>query len=229
MNLRMALPKGEIQDVTASLLSEAGLAVEDYRSGSRAYRLNVIGHPGISVKVFQEKDIAIQIAIGNYDLGICRSEWIEELQARYRDVPLLRVTDLGYGTRTLFAACSEEVSATTLDELSAARLGKPVRLVSEYPNLTERFALEHRLRRFSVFAVWGAAEAYPPEHAEIAVLIGRSHAAIVEQGLRPLEEILSSRAVLVANRDSFSERDLEAVLGPVCEQIPGRQERGRDG
>jgi len=72
------------------------------------------------------------------------------------------------------------------------------------------------LRRFSVFAVWGAAEAYPPEHADIAVLIGRSRAEIAGRGLRTLAEILRTRALLIANRDSFREKDLEVILGPIC-------------
>lgn len=219
MNLRLALPKGEIQGVTGSLLAEAGMLVEDYGADSRAYRLRVTDHPGISVKVFQEKDIAIQVAIGNYDLGICRSEWVEELRAKYRNVPILRIADLGYGTRTLFAACGRDAGTTKVEELSASNHGRPVRLVSEYPNLTERFALEGRFPRFSVFSVWGAAEAYPPEHAEIAVLIGRSEKEIAEKGLRPLREILRSRAVLIANRNSFREKDLGGLLEPLCKQI----------
>ena len=46
------------------------------------YRLKSNNYPGIGIKVFQEKDIPIQVAIGNYDLGICGLDWIKELFAK---------------------------------------------------------------------------------------------------------------------------------------------------
>ena len=44
-----------------------------------------------------------------------------------------------------------------------------MRIASEYPNLAELFARSARLRRYRVQAVWGAAEAYPPEDADCVV------------------------------------------------------------
>ena len=39
--------------------------------------------------------------------------------------------------------------------------------MSEYPNIAESFALNLRLSRPSLYPVWGAAEAYPPENATL--------------------------------------------------------------
>jgi ATP phosphoribosyltransferase len=76
-NVRLALPKGKLLPATACLLSESGLAFEDYTPGTRAYRLKSSKLPYLSAKIFQEKDIPVQVAVGNYDLGLCGLDWIE--------------------------------------------------------------------------------------------------------------------------------------------------------
>jgi ATP phosphoribosyltransferase len=72
VQIKIALPKGQLQNSTATLFKEAGFAIADYREGSRSYRLRCDAAPDLFLKVFHEKDIAIQVAVGNYDLGICR-------------------------------------------------------------------------------------------------------------------------------------------------------------
>jgi ATP phosphoribosyltransferase len=68
------------------------------------------------------------------------------------------------------------------------------------------------MRRFRIFPVWGAAEAYPPENADLAVLWGRSGAHIATQGLIPLKRLLPVTAFLIANRESLENKDLSQIL-----------------
>ena len=42
--------------------------------------------------------------MGNYDLGICGLDWIQELIVKYPASGLVKVRDLGYGARSLFLA-----------------------------------------------------------------------------------------------------------------------------
>jgi len=95
VKLRLALPKGRLLAETASLLQEAGLGLMDYDGEARSYRPRCEKFPQMFVKVFQEKDIPIQVAIGNYDLGICGLDWVEELLLRYPSGDLMRVGNLG--------------------------------------------------------------------------------------------------------------------------------------
>jgi ATP phosphoribosyltransferase len=68
------------------------------------------------------------------------------------------------------------------------------------------------MRRFRIFPVWGAAEAYPPESADLAVLWGKSGAHIATQGLIPLKRLLPVTAFLIANRESLENKDLSQIL-----------------
>ncbi|MGA7728363.1 MAG: ATP phosphoribosyltransferase, partial [Dehalococcoidales bacterium] len=163
MAVRIALPKGKLLVETAAFLEKAGWQLNDYSQTMRNYRLKSARFPEMLIKVFQEKDIPIQVAIGNYDLGICGLEWIEELTSKYAASAPVRIRNLGYGKGALYIAASRAAKISAIKDLSMEP--DAVRIVSEYPNIAESFALNLRLRRFGVYPVWGAAEAYPPENA----------------------------------------------------------------
>ena len=69
-SVRLALPKGRLLSPTAELLNGIGLSFEEYDSGARRYRLQSPRYPFLSAKVLQERDVCVQVAVGNYDLGI---------------------------------------------------------------------------------------------------------------------------------------------------------------
>ena len=99
MQFKIALPKGHLLGETSSLLARAGWGLDDYREGTRAYRLKSQTFPDLFAKVFQERDIPIQVAVGNYDLGICGLDWIEELLAKYPASDLVKLRDTGIRQR----------------------------------------------------------------------------------------------------------------------------------
>ncbi|TET41361.1 MAG: ATP phosphoribosyltransferase, partial [Dehalococcoidia bacterium] len=81
--VKLALPKGRFLLPTASLLAEISLGFQDYSDKTKQYRLRSARFPSLSAKILQEKDISIQVAVGNYDLGICGLDWIEEFLVKY--------------------------------------------------------------------------------------------------------------------------------------------------
>jgi len=208
--IKLALPKGRFLSPTANLLTEINLGFQDYSDKTKQYRLRSARFPGLSAKILQEKDIPIQLAVGNYDLGICGLDWIEELLVKYPAGALVKISSLNYGEGSIHVVASTQTEIASLDELSNGR--NDYRIVTEYPNLAEAFALNLRMKRFRIFPVWGAAEAYPPENADLAVLWGRSRADIAVQGLVPLKRLLPVNAFLIANRESLESKDLSQIL-----------------
>ena len=117
--IKLALPKGRLQESTATLLNRAGFSLSDYHEDSRSYRPDCEGWPQLLVKVFQERDIAVQVAIGNYDLGICGLDWVQELLIKYPSDAIVKVRELGYGRRNLYAVASKFATVTSIEELKA--------------------------------------------------------------------------------------------------------------
>ena len=212
MAVRIALPKGKLLNETAAFLEKAGWQLNDYSQSMRNYRLKSARFPDLLIKVFQEKDIPIQVAIGNYDLGICGLEWIKELTSKYAAAAPVRIRNLGYGKGALYIAASASEVLSLENLITGTEI---VRIVSEYPNTAEAFALNLRLRRFGVYPVWGAAEVYPPENATLALVAGGADENTLNNGLKPLRKVLNFSAYLIANRTSWQKKDLSEIMATL--------------
>ena len=88
--LGLAVPTGSLREPVGELLASHGLAMDGYEAGSRLLRSEA-NERGFRFRVFRERDIPIQVALGNYDLGICSDVWIAELQARFPGQRVQRV------------------------------------------------------------------------------------------------------------------------------------------
>jgi len=167
----------------------------------------------VFLKVFNEKDIPIQVAVGNYDLGICGQDWVEELLAKYPSSALVKIQDLGYGRKDLCMAASKTAGIRSIDKLNGR--AENIRIATEYPNLAEAFALARRFKRFAIFPLWGGAEAYPPESADLA-LVSETPDSPVNHDLVSVGTVLQSRAYLVAHRPSWESKNMRPLLDPIC-------------
>ncbi len=217
MRIKIALPKGRLQDGTAALLQKADWGLEEYNGQTRLYRPRSQRLPDLQFKVFHEKDIPIQVAVGNYDLGICGRDWVDELLAKYPSSAVVKVKDLGYGESALFMAAGSSGTVPDIEKIKA-RPGL-IRIVSEYPNLAESFALRNRLGRFCIFPVWGGAEVYPPESADLALISVKTEAELASCGMTAVGKVLDSSAFVIANRDSWKSKDLGEIISSL-ENVP---------
>jgi ATP phosphoribosyltransferase len=162
--------------------------------------------------VFRDRDIPVQIALGNYHLGICGLAWVEEQLVRYPSDALVMLRPLPLPHVGLFVGAANSGGPASLSQLTG-RSG--LRLVSEFPNLAEAFALAARLPAYRIFPVWGAADAYPPEDADLAVVTAANEEEVLSQGLAPLHRLLSGPPWLIAHRPSLEGKDLTALLEPL--------------
>lgn len=200
--VRVALPTGDARAETAGMLEAAGCGIPDYAAGSRSLRFPMAGGTAIA-RVFREKDVPVQVALGNYDIGICNRAWIEELTQRYGTHEVVALRDLGFGAGALWIAAAGEMSDL------------PVRIASEYPNIADVLARRLRLRRYRIFPVHGAAEAFPPEDADLALIAAADEGEVEAHGLRPLHRVLDCSTWLIANRHSLATKDRSALLAQL--------------
>lgn len=133
--------------------------------------------------------------------------------SKYPNESLVTVGELAYGRGDLYFVASKNSGISSIDDFGN-RFDK-VRIVSEYPNLAELFALKHRLKRFSVLPIWGAAEVYPPESAELALISENTVSSFEDYGLVALARVLRTTAVLVANRRSLASADMSKFMAKM--------------
>ncbi len=206
---RLALPKGKLLARTSLFLNSIGLGFDNYTSGTRIYRMRSQAMPGLTAKMLNERDIPVQVAVGNYDFGICSSDWLQELLTRYPASRVLKIADLGYDISDIYMAC-----ATSSDISPQAMAGGAAawRIVTEYPALAEAAAYKMRLKRYRIFPCWGSTEAYPPENADFSVLRVKNEDALRSLNLKPIRRICGSNACIIANCSSLQSSDCSGLL-----------------
>jgi ATP phosphoribosyltransferase len=213
VTVKIALPKGRLLRKTAAMLQKADWRIDEYHSSMGFYRPKSAKFPDLLIRVFNEKDIPVQIAMGNYDLGICGLDWIEELLVKYPSSDIVKIKDLLYGEGSLYTATAD-------GSLDLRQNGVPLRIASEYPNLAEYFALKNRISRFSIFPVWGAAEVYPPENADMVLLSADSAGDVKGYGLSPFSRVLDSSTFLIANKNSRKKKHLDNIVTSIVSVLP---------
>lgn len=187
----------------AERLARAGLDVAGYRDGARTYRFAADGVEGVEIRVFSDRDIPIQVALGQYDLGIASRSGVDELLARHprESLVLLRPLDVG-NTRLVLAG-------PPAADLTALASKRAVRVATEYPALAERWLNRARVPSYRVLDVWGQPQAWLPEDAELALL---PEADALAEGLVPLATVHQGPAWLIGNREALAGRNLGVAL-----------------
>jgi len=197
--LRLAIPnKGRLVEPTVSLLRDAGLVFE---AGERALVARVQNFD-LDILYVRTNDIVEFVADGVAELGITGLDLVAESGS---DVPQLR--KLGYGRCRLTIAVPNDSPFRAAEDLAG------LRVATSHMRLTKRF-FEARSIPVDVIPVSGAAEVAPRLGlAEGIVDLVSTGSTMVVNGLRPIEEVFDSEAVLLANAAA------QRVHGPVFDSI----------
>ena len=212
VRLKVALPKGGLMGNVSQIINKVGFIVPGYDESSRIYRLIADKPHGVFVKVFSEKDIPVQVAVGNYDIGITGDDWVFELTSKYRKIAIVKVLGLGFANDSLYAVSALGEDIESIRKKSEKRI---VTIVSEYPNIAENFARRSIFPNYRVLPVWGKATAYIPDGADIAIIRVKSvgaEAEIEKMSLSPISKIRESEATVIAYKESFETKDLSQIL-----------------
>ncbi|MFN0093438.1 MAG: ATP phosphoribosyltransferase [Dehalococcoidia bacterium] len=214
MTAKLALPTGDSRAHVNSLLESAGLTTTGYEPGSRLMRTE-LETEGLVLRIFREKDIPVQVALGNYDIGICNDVWLTEQQVRF---PLQRVVRLGSlpGPATEVWLCAAPESGLGEGEVPDPKGLHGVRIVSELANLGDLVAVNLRLPAYRLVHVAGSADAYPPEDAEFALMTASEVGDIRAKGLVPVTRVFRGGLAVIANADALAKKPLASVLARLA-------------
>jgi ATP phosphoribosyltransferase len=195
--LRLAIPnKGRLVDPTLRLLHDAGLVFDEHDRSLVARVQNF----DLDVLFVRTNDIIEFVGDGVADLGITGVDLLTETGAE-----LPRIRDLGYGRCRLAAAVPNDAPYQAVEDLAG------LRVATAHPNTTRRF-FEARSIPVDVIPISGAVEVAPRLGlAEAIVDLVSTGSTMVMNGLRPIGDVLSSEAVLVANPTAHRERAAELV------------------
>ncbi len=196
--LRLVLPKGSLEKATLDLFATADLTVT--RSSDVDYRGSIDDPRVDEVRILRPQEIPLYVADGLFDVGVTGRDWVEE---RGSDVTSLGVLAYSKATampiRVVLAVAAESpVSSVTDLADRATDTGRPLRVSTEYPELTRRYLESHGVKA-EVSLSYGATEAKVPDIADCVVEITETGRALRAAGLKIVETLLVSHTELIAN------------------------------
>lgn len=194
--LRMALPKGSMQESVFALLAEAGLRV---RLGHRAYR-PTIGEPGFDAKILKPQSIVEMLHAGSRDVGFTGADWVVEL-----DGELVELLDTGLDpVRLVLAAPRERAPGSRLPS-------ETLLIATEYVAIARRW-VDSRGRADRIVRSYGATEVFPPEDADAIIDNTATGGTLAANGLVVVEELMGSSTRLYANPRALDEPSRRARI-----------------
>ena len=193
--LRIAIQtKGRLNEQSIDLLHELGIDVD---AAKRKFLSKASNFP-IEVLYLRDDDIPQVVANGTAGLGIVG---LNEVAERGCDVEV--VTKLGFG------GCRISLAIPKVDEYNGVEYFEGKRIATSYPEILEKFLREQGVTA-DVKVISGSVEIAPAAGIADAIFdIVSSGGTLVTNGLKEVERVFESEAVLIANKNlSAEEREL---------------------
>lgn len=203
-SLRLALPKGSLQETTFELFRKAGFNI---RVSGRSYYPS-IDDPEIECILIRPQEMGRYVEQGVMDCGITGSDWIQESGADVCELADLRAPWPSYGPVRWVLAVND---AARFDSPQALE-GK--RIATEVVNLTGQYFKSIGISVQIEFS-WGATEVKPPVLADAIVDVTETGSSLRANQLRVLDVLMESTPRLIANhkavQDSWKSTKLDRI------------------
>jgi ATP phosphoribosyltransferase len=202
--LRIALPKGSLQESTYKLFERAGWKIS---SSSRSYFPRMDDNE-ISAVLIRAQEIARYVEEGVMDCGLTGRDWVAENNADVVEVAALVYAKQEAKPVRWVVAVPNDSNINTVKDLEGKRIA------TELVNTTKRYLEANGVTAHVEFS-WGATEAKVPDLVDAIVDVTETGSSLRANNLRIMDTVIESVTVLVANKksweDPFKRRKLEQM------------------
>lgn len=194
--LKLALPKGRMQDSVTALLAEAGVKV---KLGLRSYRPS-ISIPAIDTKILKPQNIIEMLHHGTRDFGIAGADWVAELGA-----DIVEVADLGLDEVRIVTAAPKDYLVDGKLPLPGGKFrGGKLRIVGEMKNLAAKWIAANGIDAEFIRS-YGTTEVFPPEDGDCIVDIVQSGDTLRANNLEIFDVIMHSTTRVYASKAAWAD------------------------
>lgn len=190
--LKIALPKGSLEEATYSLFKKAGFSVS---TGSRSY-FPSIDDPELEVILFRPQEMSRYIEDGVVDCGLTGHDWILENES-----DVTELCELQYSKRTRnpvrWVLCVHNDSPfKSVKDLEGKKIS------TELVNATKNYLKKNNVKAEVEFS-WGATEVKPPRLVDAIVEATETGSSLRANNLKIIDTILTSVPKFISNKDSY--------------------------
>lgn len=183
--IKLVIPKGRMYKKIKSILSDAGIKLEDE---GRNYRPKV-SDPEIEIKLLKPQNIAKLVEIGQHDIGFTGYDWIYEKEA-----DVIEIFDTKLDKVKIVSAVPRGFNLSEKNKIIVA---------SEYSRVTREYLNKKKWNSIYI-QTYGATEVFPPEDADMIIDNTSTGSTLRDNNLEIIETIMESSTRFIANKKSYS-------------------------
>ena len=202
--LHIALQKsGRLSDSSRELLRDAGFRIQ---SGKNSLTARVENFPA-ELMFVRDDDIPTFVSDGVCEFGIVGQNVLEEFAADCDEPGFEVLAELGFGR------CSLKIAAPESTPYDGPRSLAGQRIATSYPRLVARFLRQHGIEA-SIVTMNGAVELAPRlQIANFICDLVSTGATLESNGLKALDTVLDSQALLVRTRKPMDQARADIAAG----------------
>lgn len=191
--LRIAIQaKGRLNEKSMSLLADAGISASG--SNSRKLLARAEGLP-VDLLFLRDDDIPQAVAMGVADVGIVG---LNEVAESGETVEVVK--NLGFG------ACRISIAVPKAENYDGVEWCRNKRIATSYPVILRKF-LDEKGVEAEIHKIAGSVEIAPAVGMADAIFdIVSSGGTLIQNGLKEVEQVFASQAVMIANPNLDSEK-----------------------
>ena len=212
-SLKIALPKGSLQEPTLRLLEKAGYNIYTSDRGLRPSS----DDEGLDIYMIRAQEIARYIDQGFIDCGITGLDW-----AYGHDVDLVDLAELPYSrastrpTRWVLVV-PESSPIKTVQDLEGKHIA------TEGIEITKRYLAEKGVNASVEFS-WGATEVKVPDLVDAIVDVTETGSSLRANKLRIVDELLSSFPHFYCSKEAFADHWKKGKMERMVMMLKGALE-----
>ncbi|MFH1258349.1 MAG: ATP phosphoribosyltransferase [Elusimicrobiota bacterium] len=192
--LKLALPKGSLQEATVEIFRKAGIRIYP---GERSY-FPVCDDEELEIMLIRAQEIAKYIEDGVFDAGLTGHDWICETGAKVTDICELIYAKSGFRPVRWVQAVPKGSPIRSAKQLQGKRLA------TELVNVVKKYLAKNKVKAEVLFS-WGATEAKAPILVDAIVELTETGSSLRANNLEIIDEVLSSSTRFIANRQAMDE------------------------
>ena len=191
--LKLALPKGSLEEATYVLMRKAGFNTS---VNSRSY-FPTVDDPELEVVLYRPQEMPRYVEDGVVDGGLTGHDWVVE-----NGSDVLELCELAYSKRTKnpvrwVLAVHEDSPFKSVRDLQGKKIA------TELVSVTQDYLKKKKVTAEVEFS-WGATEVKPPKLADAIVEATETGASLRANHLQIIDTVLVSTTQFIANKKSYA-------------------------
>jgi ATP phosphoribosyltransferase len=209
--IKFGIPKGSLEQLTLELLRKSGWRIT---VDARSY-IPKVDDPALSLRMLRPQEMPIYVADGSLDAAITGHDFVVENEAEVVEVDSFTYSKASFAPTRWVVVVPEKSPVKKLEDLAGKRIA------TEMVNFTRRIFAERKTKVEVEFS-WGATEAKVADGiVDAAVEVTETGSSLRANGLRIVEELLTSTPQLIANKTAWADEWKQAKIRQIAVLLRG--------